>query len=76
MLIYPIIIEALDEVVTIRKSQGVYKHLLENLLAIIHRDGGHYTHKHGLEKAVKDAKEEIVSLRAEIHRLHTTQDLH
>ena len=29
---------------------------LGNLLAIIHRDGGHYIGKHGVDKAVKDAK--------------------
>lgn len=29
---------------------------LLNLLAIIHRDGGHYTNKHGLKKSVEDAK--------------------
>jgi hypothetical protein len=28
---------------------------LGNLLAIIHRDGGHYIDKHGVDKAVKDA---------------------
>ena len=28
---------------------------LRNLLAIIHRDGGHYTSEHGLEKATEDA---------------------
>uniref|UniRef100_A0A6M3LVS8 Uncharacterized protein n=1 Tax=viral metagenome TaxID=1070528 RepID=A0A6M3LVS8_9ZZZZ len=30
--------------------------MLENLLAIIHRDGGHYASEHGLEKSVKDAQ--------------------
>lgn len=28
---------------------------LENLLAVIHRDGGHYTETHGLKKSVADA---------------------
>ncbi len=28
---------------------------LNNLLAVIHRDGGHYTGEHGLNKSVKDA---------------------
>jgi len=36
-----------------------YKIPLMNLLAYIHRDGGHYTAEHGLEKSVKDAKEVI-----------------
>jgi hypothetical protein len=34
--------------------QQVNDHLL-NLLAVIHRDGGHYVAEHGLKKAVKDA---------------------
>jgi hypothetical protein len=29
--------------------------MLSDLLAIIHRDGGHYERKYGTEKAVKDA---------------------
>ena len=28
---------------------------LRNLLAIIHRDGGHYVEEHGIDKAVEDA---------------------
>ena len=28
---------------------------LKDLLAVIHRDGGHYTDKHGLTKSVEDA---------------------
>ena len=31
------------------------EHHLKNLLAVIHRDGGHYTEEHGIEKSVKDA---------------------
>jgi hypothetical protein len=30
--------------------------LLLNLLAVIHRDGGHYTEQHGLEKSCADAE--------------------
>lgn len=30
---------------------------LRNLLAILHRDGGHYAAKHGLKKAIEDASE-------------------
>ena len=37
-----------------------YKIPLLNILARIHRDGGHYTSRHGLKRAVKDA-ERIVS---------------
>ena len=28
---------------------------MQNLLAVIHRDGGHYVSKHGVEVATKDA---------------------
>ncbi len=38
------------------KDMHNYKDLLLDLLAILHRDGGHYVGKHGLEKAVEDAK--------------------
>ena len=37
------------------------RHLL-NLLAIIHRDGGHYVAEHGLDKAVQDAMEIVAKL--------------
>lgn len=37
---------------------------LGNLLAIIHRDGGHYWGKHGVEKAITDAIEIVDSERA------------
>lgn len=36
-------------------ERDTYKHLLLTLLAVIHRDGGHYTNEHGLEKSVEDA---------------------
>jgi hypothetical protein len=39
-------------------------HLLE-LLAIIHRDGGHYTSQHGIEKSRIDAIEIIYKLRSD-----------
>jgi len=32
---------------------------LSELLAIIHRDGGHYEAQHGTEKAVQDAMNKI-----------------
>ena len=34
-----------------------------NVLAIIHRDGGHYITKHGHEKASKDAIKIVLDLR-------------
>lgn len=35
---------------------------LLNLLAWIHRDGGHYTHKHGIVKSVRDAEVIVAGL--------------
>lgn len=40
-----------------------------NLLAVIHRDGGHHTGKVGLEQSITDAKAEVTALRAENARL-------
>lgn len=38
---------------------------LGELLAVIHRDGGHYQDEHGDEKAVRDAHLIVADLRAE-----------
>jgi hypothetical protein len=38
---------------------------LRNLLAVIHRDGGHYVADHGMEKAVEDAMMLVPNLRAD-----------
>jgi hypothetical protein len=40
-----------------------HEYLLGNLLAIIHRDGGHYLAEHGWEKAVEDAIEKVCYAR-------------
>jgi len=37
---------------------------VSNLLAVIHRDGGHYESKHGTEKAVEDALKIIPTITA------------
>jgi len=39
-----------------------YKYPLLNLLAILHRDGGHYTEKHGVDKSVKVAMKKASNL--------------
>lgn len=44
---------------------GRAMHHLQNLLARIHRDGGHYTERHGLEKSVADADAIVARLLAE-----------
>ncbi|RLI58902.1 MAG: D-glycero-beta-D-manno-heptose 1-phosphate adenylyltransferase [Candidatus Asgardarchaeum californiense] len=48
----------------INKIEHRYKRFLFNLLAIMHRDGGHYVDEHGVDKAVKDAMKVYYDLRA------------
>lgn len=43
------------------KRADVAEHRLRNLLALIHRDGGHYEGEHGLEKACDDAEDLVVA---------------
>lgn len=42
------------------------KRHLGNLLARIHRDGGHYEEEHGTEKAVKDADHIVAQLYTDV----------
>ena len=44
-------------------------HELRNLLAIIHRDGGHYVTEHGAKKAVEDAHLVWAALQQEVEEL-------
>lgn len=46
-------------------SEPNFKMLLLNLLARVHRDGGHYTVRHGLEQACIDAHEKVAGAYAE-----------
>lgn len=39
---------------------------LNNLLARIHRDGGHYVEKHGLLKAITDAETRVMDIRVQL----------
>jgi hypothetical protein len=53
---YGEIIEGKDR--QLRELRGkfeLYRRSLFDLLAVVHRDGGHYTVEHGLEKSVEDA---------------------
>lgn len=43
-----------------------HENLLGNLLAIIHRDGGHYIDDNGWEKAVEDAIQKVYDDRAKL----------
>lgn len=40
-----------------------------DLLAVMHGDGGHYTHEHGLEKSARDATDEYYALIKDRDRL-------
>jgi len=40
---------------SLNEKGDFYTQDLKNLLAVIHRDGGHYTEKHGIKKSVEDA---------------------
>lgn len=42
-----------------------YEHMLNNLLAVIHRDGGHYTGKHGVQKSAEDAMKIVAEMYAD-----------
>jgi hypothetical protein len=55
-------------------NQDVRAQETGNLLAIIHRDGGHYESKHGTQKATEDAKEIVYGLRARIDELTRERD--
>lgn len=50
-----------------------YKHLLIELLAIIHRDGGHQASIHGIEQSVEDAAK-IVSRCVQCPRISNPND--
>lgn len=54
---------AASELASTSASPGVETDL-QNLLAVIHRDGGHYVAAHGLHKAAEDAEKIVVALRA------------
>ena len=44
-------------------------HAAENLLAVVHRDGGHHTEREGFAKSCRDGEGVVVGLRAEVERL-------
>jgi len=66
MVYYPTIVDAINELLTLRNRAMAYKHLLQNILAIIHRDGGHYTQAHGIEKSIEDAINKIAEERLQL----------
>ena len=46
--------------------------LLRDLLAVVHRDGGHRTYDRGLEASHREAVTEVLRLRAENEQLAAT----
>lgn len=56
-----------------RTERNTMRDRLLNLLARIHRDGGHYVTEHGVEKACEDADEIVARLNVEGDEL---KDLH
>ncbi len=50
---------------------GIYESFLDDLLAVIHRDGGHYKHDHGTKKAVADAIALIYADRTAVETIRT-----
>jgi len=51
------------------KEELDYKSKYLNLLAVIHRDGGHYVSKHGESKAAEDGIQKIMTAYFENERL-------
>lgn len=51
-------------------SHRMTEHFLQELLAVIHGDGGHYVSEHGMEKAITDAISEVGRLRQYPHLNH------
>lgn len=50
-------------------SEGDYKALLNELLAVIHRDGGQYTELAGFAVSVEEAIVRVTEMRMEIQNL-------
>jgi len=55
---------AIDRTSSLDRTIAALSSQLGNLLAVIHRDGGHYESEHGTEKAVTDAMQRICDTRA------------
>jgi hypothetical protein len=53
----------------LRREIAALKDSLMNLLAVIHRDGGHYTFEYGIKKASEDAEKIVTVLRSRIAEL-------
>lgn len=56
-------IEAREREARIARYQSDPAHALQELLAVIHRDGGHYVAAHGIGRAVEDAVSVVYEAR-------------
>lgn len=52
-----------------KAAEGDHLFLLQELLAVIHRDGGQYTLLTGLPTSVEDAMKVVIDLRTELRSL-------
>jgi hypothetical protein len=68
----------IDDYAVLLAEHDRLKAALRNLLAVIHRDGGHYTEEHGLAKSIQEAYALWVELREkadELARLTTLRPM-
>jgi hypothetical protein len=70
-------LDATDCLAAERQKVAELEHTLKELLAVIHRDGGHYTAEHGIEKSAKDATQlscQRLDAEAELARLRVAHE--
>ena len=51
------------------------EHHLRNLLAVIHRDGGHHADENGLKTSEEEAEKVVISLRSQVEELKLNLEL-
>ncbi len=49
--------------------------MLRDLLAVIHRDGGHYVEAHGMDKAIEDAHAKVIARTHALAELVRLKDI-
>lgn len=63
----PLLREITTELADLRDAGDVHLRMLCELLAVIHRDGGHHTARYGTERASADAVHAVLIDRAALH---------
>lgn len=61
-------VKSTEKLAQLRAENKCLAYHLQNLLAVIHRDGGQYTEEHGLETAVEDAHKTWGKLRSQLEK--------